>query len=44
MPQAEEDIEFRNKLVQWLDRFPAARDYIVSMKFKPHPRYKMVLF
>ena len=40
MPQTEEDIEFRNKLVQWLDRFPAARDYIVSMKFKPHPRYK----
>ena len=40
MPQAEEDIEFRNKLVQWLDRFPAARDYIVSMKFKPHPRYE----
>ena len=40
MPQTEEDIEFRNKLVQWLDRFPAARDYIVSMKFKPHPHYK----
>mgnify|MGYP001175844946 CR=1 FL=1 len=40
MPQTEEDIEFRNTLVRWLDRFPVARDYIVSMKFKPHPHYK----
>ena len=44
MPKKERDIEFRNKLVEWLDRFPAARDYIVSMKFKPSPHYKKGAF
>lgn len=44
MPQNQSDINFRNMLVAWLDRFPAARDFIVSMKFKPPPQYKMGAF
>jgi 3-(3-hydroxy-phenyl)propionate hydroxylase len=39
MPQGERDIAFRTSLVAWMDRFPAARDFIVQMKFKPPPRY-----
>jgi len=39
MPQGERDIAFRTSLVAWMDRFPAARDFIVTMKFKPPPRY-----
>ena len=39
MPQGDLDIAFRTSLVAWMDRFPAARDFIVQMKFKPPPRY-----
>ena len=39
MPQAREDIDFRQGILHQFDRFPEARDFIVSMKFKPRPRY-----
>ena len=39
MPQGDLDIAFRTSIVGWMDRFPAARDFIVQMKFKPPPRY-----
>ncbi|MFP6775136.1 MAG: bifunctional 3-(3-hydroxy-phenyl)propionate/3-hydroxycinnamic acid hydroxylase [Alphaproteobacteria bacterium] len=39
MPQAREDIEFRQGILRQFDRFPQARDFIVGMKFKPRPRY-----
>jgi 3-(3-hydroxy-phenyl)propionate hydroxylase len=39
MPQGERDIAFRASLVQWMDRFPAARDFIIQMRFKPPPRH-----
>jgi 3-(3-hydroxy-phenyl)propionate hydroxylase len=39
MPQGDLDIAFRTSLVAWMDRFPAARDFIIQMKFKPPPRY-----
>ena len=39
MPQGAADIAFRTSLLAWMDRFPAARDFIVAMKFKPPPRY-----
>jgi 3-(3-hydroxy-phenyl)propionate hydroxylase len=39
MPRGDLDIAFRTSLVAWMDRFPAARDFIVQMKFKPPPRY-----
>jgi 3-(3-hydroxy-phenyl)propionate hydroxylase len=39
MPQAREDVEFRQGILRQFDRFPAARDFIVNMKFKPRPRY-----
>jgi 3-(3-hydroxy-phenyl)propionate hydroxylase len=39
IPRGERDIAFRTSLVSWMDRFPAARNFIVTMKFKPPPRY-----
>lgn len=39
MPRGARDIAFRTSLVEWMDRFPAARDYIIQMKFKPPPRH-----
>ena len=39
MPESAADIAFRTSLLAWMDRFPAARDYIIGMKFKPPPRY-----
>ena len=44
MPQGESDIAFRTSLLQWMKRFPAARDFITSMKFKPPPRYERGAF
>ncbi|MBH68834.1 MAG: 3-(3-hydroxyphenyl)propionate hydroxylase [Rhodospirillaceae bacterium] len=44
MPRGGDDVSFRNSLVRWLERFPATRDFIVSMKFKPPPRYEMGAF
>jgi 3-(3-hydroxy-phenyl)propionate hydroxylase len=39
MPRGARDIAFRTSLVEWMDRFPAARDFIIQMKFKPPPRH-----
>ena len=44
MPQGESDIAFRTSLLQWMKRFPAAREFITSMKFKPPPRYERGAF
>lgn len=44
MPQGELDIAFRTSIVAWMDRFPAARDFIVQMKFKPPPCYDQGAF
>ena len=32
MPRDHSDITFRNSLVKWMDRFPAAREFITQMK------------
>ena len=40
MPQGEEDVAFRSSVLKWMERFPVARDFIISMKFKPPPRYQ----
>jgi 3-(3-hydroxy-phenyl)propionate hydroxylase len=39
MPQAREDLEFRQGILRQFERFPQTRDFIVNMKFKPRPRY-----
>lgn len=39
IPQAREDIDFRQGILRQFERFPQARDFIVNMKFKPRPRY-----
>jgi 3-(3-hydroxy-phenyl)propionate hydroxylase len=44
MPRDHSDITFRTSLVKWMDRFPAARDFITQMKFKPPPRYTDGIF
>ena len=44
MPRDHSDITFRNSLVKWMDRFPAAREFITQMKFKPPPRYTDGIF
>ena len=44
MPKDHSDITFRTSLVKWMDRFPAAREFITHMKFKPPPRYTDGIF
>ena len=44
MPRDHSDITFRTSLVKWMDRFPAAKDFITQMKFKPPPRYTDGIF
>ncbi len=44
MPQAREDIAFRQGILRQFERFPQARDFIVNMKFKPRPRYEVGAF
>lgn len=39
MPLSEEKIVFRNQLLAALRPFPAARDYLLQMRFKPKPRH-----
>jgi 3-(3-hydroxy-phenyl)propionate hydroxylase len=39
MPQAREDIDFRDGILRQFERFPQARDFIINMKFKPRPHY-----
>ncbi|MBZ9694949.1 bifunctional 3-(3-hydroxy-phenyl)propionate/3-hydroxycinnamic acid hydroxylase [Mesorhizobium sp. CO1-1-9] len=39
MPLSAEQIAFRNQLLTALQPFPAVRDYLVQMRFKPKPRH-----
>lgn len=44
MPAGRDQILFRDLLLQALDPFPAVKDYLVHMRFKPKPRYEGGLF
>lgn len=44
MPVGQAASLFRDALMAGLERFPAARDYVLGMKFKPPPRYNAGLF
>ena len=39
MPVSEEDIRFRDYLLKALEPFPAVKDYLMTMRFKPKPRH-----
>jgi 3-(3-hydroxy-phenyl)propionate hydroxylase len=39
MPMGAEEIAFRNHLIRALEPFPAVRDYLIQMRFKPRPRH-----
>lgn len=39
MPVGEEDIRFRDHLLKALEPFPAVKDYLITMRFKPKPRH-----
>lgn len=39
MPMTAKDLEFRESLMEQLAPFPALRDYLIQMKFKPKPRH-----
>lgn len=40
MPDDTSDVQFRQKLMELLNMFPAAKEFIVGMKFKPQPMYE----
>ncbi|MEO3385324.1 bifunctional 3-(3-hydroxy-phenyl)propionate/3-hydroxycinnamic acid hydroxylase [Mesorhizobium sp. CAU 1741] len=44
MPASAEELKFRDMLLKALDPFPAVRDYLIQMRFKPKPRYHDGLF
>lgn len=44
MAVGEQQIRMRDALFAGLQRFPAARDWLLQMKFKPKPRYDQGLF
>lgn len=44
MPQGREQVAFRDMLLKALEPFPAVRDYLIQMRFKPKPRYAGGLF
>lgn len=44
MPVAATGATFRNALVEGLEKFPAARDFMLEMRFKPKPRYSDGVF
>lgn len=44
MPQGAAEVGFRSRMIAYMDRFPAARDYVVGMKFKPPPSYSSGAF
>lgn len=39
MPFGEDDIRFRDHLLKHLEPFPAVRDYLINMRFKPKPKH-----
>ena len=44
MPSSPEELQFRDMLLRALEPFPAIRDYLIQMRFKPKPRYHGGLF
>ena len=44
MPSGKEQLQFRDMLLNALEPFPAVRDYLIQMRFKPKPRYHAGLF
>ena len=44
MPASQEQLQFRDMLLKALEPFPAVRDYLIQMRFKPKPRYNAGLF
>ena len=44
MPLGEEDIRFRDHLLKALGPFPAVKDYLMTMRFKPKPRHEAGLY
>ena len=44
MPTGAEEVAFRNHLIRALEPFPAVRDYLVQMRFKPRPRHPAGLY
>lgn len=44
MPVETKQMQFREQLMEALIPFPAMRDYLLQMKFKPRPRYEQGLF
>ena len=39
MPVEQRDIDFRQRLLENLEPFPAVRDFLIQMRFKPRPRH-----
>lgn len=44
MPAGKNQLIFRDLLLQSLEPFPAVRDYLIQMRFKPKPRYDNGVF
>ena len=44
MPASSEQVALTNSLMQALERFPEARDWLFQMRFKPKPKYDAGLF
>jgi 3-(3-hydroxy-phenyl)propionate hydroxylase len=44
MPRGEKQLALKNSLMETLERFPDAKDYLFQMKFKPKPRYRQGCF
>jgi 3-(3-hydroxy-phenyl)propionate hydroxylase len=44
MPIKPEQVAFREQLVKSMQPFPAVKDYLLKMKFKPKPRYDRGMF
>lgn len=44
MPRGPEEAALRAAMVQALEPFPAVRDYLLQMRFKPRPRYATGVF
>jgi 3-(3-hydroxy-phenyl)propionate hydroxylase len=44
MPRGDKQLALKNSLMETLERFPEARDYLFQMRFKPKPRYRQGIF
>jgi 3-(3-hydroxy-phenyl)propionate hydroxylase len=44
MPVSDDDIRFRDYLLNALAPFPAVKDYLINMRFKPKPRHPAGLY